>query len=764
MNKAITDGLVLMPPPFANGLGVWSSGNGTPGSATYNGAPNAAYVPADQDFAGCLELVKTVATQQLRHMGETPILPGCYLRITARVKALSGNLPTVRIAGWAGGAGGVAVTGLVTTGPAVTLTSYGQVVTVSAIVGTGARTGVDMPWGTQALYGHFGLDMTGPNGGVVRIDDIVIEDITSAFLRNLMDWVDVRDYGAKGDGVTNDYAAFEAADVAAAGREVLVPAGDFYIGTSLTIDSPARFQGKLIMPDTARLVLAQNFNLLSYIDAFGGDEMQGFRKAIQALLNFSDHDSLDMGGRTVNVTAPINVQVAVNNRTEFSTRRVIRNGALYVVDDPAWNDVVVTSQASYSPTNALELTGVANIANVPVGALVVGTGVGREIYVKAKNVGAGTLTLSKPLYGGTGTQVFTFKRFQHVLDFSGFNNLDKLVLQEVEIQCNGKASAILLPPDGSANFLADCHIIRPKDRGITSHGRGCSGMQIDRCNFLSNEQSIPVQNRTSIAFNSNHNDVKVRDCRAMRFAHFGVMGGANHMIANNHFFNGDDVPDGVRRGGLVLTEVTNKVTITGNYIDNCFIELTNEHEANPAWTNGFTFGAVSITSNTFLAIDVASWFSFIVVKPYGPGHFIDGLVVTGNMFHAIAGNIGRADTVDTSFASLDMTKARNITFLGNTFHNVVARVSNPASATFTQNTAQTAWTCDFGPLLPFGGRTRAVESITSEGIITTSGGSRITEMPYAVLEQGGAGAQVQVNWSNSAKGKVRVVARMDATI
>ncbi len=82
MNKAITDGVLLMPPPFAGGLDVWSRENGTPGSDTYDGALDAAFVPADQDFGGCLELNKTENTQKLRYMGETPLLPGCYLRIT----------------------------------------------------------------------------------------------------------------------------------------------------------------------------------------------------------------------------------------------------------------------------------------------------------------------------------------------------------------------------------------------------------------------------------------------------------------------------------------------------------------------------------------------------------------------------------------------------------------------------------------------------------------------------------------------------------
>jgi len=99
MNKAITDGILFMPPAFAAGLGDWSKGDGTAGSDTYDGDVAAALVSADADFGGCLELLKGSATQKLRYMGETPILPGCYLRVTARVKAVSGNLPSVRIAG-----------------------------------------------------------------------------------------------------------------------------------------------------------------------------------------------------------------------------------------------------------------------------------------------------------------------------------------------------------------------------------------------------------------------------------------------------------------------------------------------------------------------------------------------------------------------------------------------------------------------------------------------------------------------------------------
>ena len=96
MNKAVTDGLALTPPKFDEGLDVWSRGDGTAGSPTYDGAADAAIISADADFASCLELQKTETTQTLRYMGETSILPGCYLKVTARVKAISGAFPTVR--------------------------------------------------------------------------------------------------------------------------------------------------------------------------------------------------------------------------------------------------------------------------------------------------------------------------------------------------------------------------------------------------------------------------------------------------------------------------------------------------------------------------------------------------------------------------------------------------------------------------------------------------------------------------------------------
>ena len=761
MNKAVTDGVVFTPTPFSEGLGVWSRGNGTAGSDTYASLGTAAFVPSDADFAGCLELQKTDATQLLRYMGETPILPGCYLRVTARVKAMSGTMPAVRIAGWAGRSNDTEVTGLVTVGPSVQLTAYGEVTEVSAIVGTGARGGVDMVWGTEPAYGHFGLDLTGANGGIVRIDDIEIEDITSLFLRDMMNWVDVRDFGALGDGSTDDSAAFTAADAAADGRKVLVPTGSYYLASSVTFENHVEFEGSVQMPVGAVLSLTKDFDLSTYIDAFGNDEELALKKGLQSLLNNADHESFDLCGRRVSLTGPIDVQAAVDNRDNYAQRRVLRNGQLRAETSNAWDSGGVTSVATYSASNKSQLTNVANVANIEVGSLVTGAGVGREIYVREVNVGAQTVTLSQPLSDAVGTQTYTFTRFRYMLDFSGFTRLDKFEIEDVEFQCSELCSGLMLAPVGTVNVIRNCVFNRPADRCVTSIGEGCQGLLLDHNQFVSAEGGLATQNRSSVALNTNANDVKIRNNRASQFRHFAVVSGGNGVIANNHFFQGDDSGNGTRSAGIVLCVKATNTTISGNYVDNCFIEWTNEREPEPDFVSGFGFSGLSITNNVFLCSDVASHFGFIVVKPYGQNNRVNGLNVSGNLFRSVGGNIARVDRVDDSFAPLDLSSMRNVYVSSNTYLNVDNGCANPLTVKHAQNTHATTWVVDTEDRLPFGGYAMEVDSLVTRSRPRTSGNITSHAMPYTSTREGAAQDQVHVIWPEPILGDITMTVRMD---
>lgn len=755
MNQVITDGLVLMPTPFEDGLSVWSRGDGTPGSDTYATAGNAAIAFADQDFGNCLEINKIESTTRLRYMGQTPVLPGLYLRVSARVKCLAGTLPTVRIAAWAGDSADSNITGVAQTGPETELTEYGTVYTVNAIIGTGSRTGVDMPWGSAAAYGHVGLDLTGPNGGTVRIESITVEDITSVFHRKMMDWVDVRDYGATGDGSTDDRAAFVAADAESAGRVVLVPAGDYFIGSNLTMASPVRFEGRLVMADATRLSLTQNFELDTYADAFG-DEVLGLKKGIQQLFNQSEHEAFDMRGRRVLLDAPLDIQAIVGNRNTYANRRVIRNGQLTAQAGTGWEDGVATASATFNANQPTTLTNVSNVATIEIGSLVTGaTGVGREVYVKSKNDSNGTIELSAPLWGAPTSQTYTFTRFRYLMDFIGWQNLQRFRLEGIEFLAAGNCSCVMLPWDGLIFQIEDCFFTGPKDRGVTSASEGCQGLELDGCQFLSNEQSLRVQDRVSIGFNINAGDAKIRDNRAVRFRHFGILGGTGNIIAGNHCFQGDSETDGLRSAGFIFTQTNGKSTITGNYIDNCCVEWGNEHDGAPELNGEFSFHGMTITGNIFFSSGSAPWFRFITIKPYGENHYINGLTISDNLFKQTAGQaLDRVEMVDTTHFPLDTARTNDLLMIGNTFHGIVQSVGDPLTVKVTAAAEEQVWEADLAGQLPFDGLANTVLTIMPDGPITDNTNGVVHSFPYSTTQQGGDGTAFRLHWAEPVKGAV----------
>ncbi|CTQ33394.1 glycosyl hydrolase family 28-related protein [Jannaschia rubra] len=763
MNKAITEGLVLSPPAFAAGLNVWSRQDGLAGSDTYAGSGNAAIVAADQDFGSCVEMAKTDGTQKVRWMGNTPIYPGCYYRVTVRIKAVSGNLPRVRAAATAVRADGSVISGLGSSGPETGLTAYGRVETVSLILGTGERGGVDLAWDASAAYAHVGLDLLGPKGGVVRIDDIEVEDVTGAFLRDMLDWVDVRDYGAKGDGTTDDTAAFAAADADAQGRSVLVSKGVFRLDDHVTFNSPVRFEGRVVMPRSKRLSLVKNFELNSYAAAFGNEE-EGLRRGIQALFNFTDHDTFDLKGRRVELSEPLDVQAAVYDKTTYANQRSIRNGQLDIRDTPAFDTTRVTGSCDFDPANPRELTNVANIASIAVGSHVSGPkGVGREVYVAAKNVSTQTLTLNVALWGAPARQTYTFDRFKYALDFSGFDQLLRFTLQDIEFLMADRSSGILLPPAGLIFHVKDCYFTGPKDRGITSHAAGCQGMLIDRCQFLSSEQQKDVAERHTIGFNVNTNDTKIRNNRAVKFKHWAVMGGSGHIITGNHFFQGDNDTLGQRTAGIVFAEAQAKTVFSANYVDNCYLEWTNEHDGAPDFLSEFSFGGLQIVGNIIFSSNVPSSYCPLHIKPFGKDHWINGMTVTGNNFKTIRGqSLDRVDFVDTTHADLDYGRFTDVNVHSNTFQAVAKQFQNPITVPVQVNTPSSTWEVDLSAYMPFRGEAKVVTAVMPDGQVRKGDNGKVWTMPYATGRIGGSRQSVRINWSDSVKGRVFVTARCDA--
>lgn len=172
MSTHLPPALDLTPPPFADGLCDWSRGDGTPDSPSYETGGAGRIARNDPDFGTCLELRKIEPVQRLRYMGEAPLRAGCCVAVRVRIKALRGPLAAARIAAWPGGLGGRGLPDLPGEGPATTLVAHDAVVEIGAVIGRTAGPGIDLVWDMRARYAHVGLDLLGPCGGAVRIENL----------------------------------------------------------------------------------------------------------------------------------------------------------------------------------------------------------------------------------------------------------------------------------------------------------------------------------------------------------------------------------------------------------------------------------------------------------------------------------------------------------------------------------------------------------------------------------------------------------------
>ena len=320
----------------------------------------------------------------------------------------------------------------------------------------------------------------------------------------------------------------------------------------------------------------------------------------------------------------------------------------------------------------------------------------------------------------------------------------------------------MLPRGGIIFTIRDSFFTGPKDRGVTSAGDACQGLTLDRNQWLSSEQTARVVDRTTIAFNVNRNDAKIRDNRAVKFRHFGVFAGSGNLITGNHWFQGDAETASPRTAGIVLSNTNCKTTITANYVDNSFIEWGNEHDPAPEAQNEFSFGSLTISSNIFTANDAAASTRYIVIRPYGPDHFINGLSICDNVFKHINGSaLAAVEGVDADIAPLDMGRARNIQMTGNAYHGIQKNSANPVTIPVEEAGTAAVWEVDMRDHFPFDGQARVAIAVLPEGAVRNGANVAQYAQPFVTVRHGVGRGSFRLNWAQPVRGKVRLTARCD---
>ncbi|HAR50592.1 MAG TPA: hypothetical protein DCS45_01785, partial [Roseovarius nubinhibens] len=254
---------------------------------------------------------------------------------------------------------------------------------------------------------------------------------------------------------------------------------------------------------------------------------------------------------------------------------------------------------------------------------------------------------------------------------------------------------------------------------------------------------------------------KLRDNRASYFRHFALLAGSSNIVTSNHWFQGDTSNDGGRTAGLILTRTNSRSTVTSNYIDNCFVEWVNEHDSAPDYDSEFSFSALNLSDNVFLAGNVAPWFTFLVIKPHGAGHYLNGLNINNNSFRIIGGSIAQVEHVDTSFADFDYNRMKGVNFTSNTYNNIEKRSESPFSYEFSRAGVSNDWSISLADHLPFEGWAQAVESVVAMGPLTNGAGQEVFAAPYVHAKQGASQNEIRLRWPEPVQGTVILRARMD---
>lgn len=400
--------------------------------------------------------------------------------------------------------------------------------------------------------------------------------------RNLVsrtaDIVNVKDFGAIGDGIANDTAAIQAAltYAAANNKVVLIPGGIFSINAVIQANVRVIFEGVLKCGYDSNVagihLRAQPFKITDYFMQYcngvyasvnaqggsGGDLNMG-RAALQAAVNDwlrnKTYFTLDLEGRRVvlNNTINIDADLVQSIPGDFEQRRFFSNGKLTAHSSMAGLNKAMLELISTSGTFRSEYIGFSNIAL---------EGAGHASGLRCLN----------QFYG------------------INFNN------------CYSRN-----PENFALYFQAPV-------------GQSGADVQISNCHFVGNAAS-----RTMLGIVYNGNDMHMSNTVvAYHEINLSSTGGNQSIVSNCHFYGTPDNGASRRMPNIKLSDAR-WTTINGCYIDGGPIQMYN---------TSATIGYITVVG-CFFVVDRPAGYNFVEIETTNPACVAQKIQISLNKFYQI---------------------------------------------------------------------------------------------------------------------------------
>jgi hypothetical protein len=391
--------------------------------------------------------------------------------------------------------------------------------------------------------------------------------------RNLVsrtaDIVNVRDFGAVGDGITDDTAAIQAA-LAYAGttKTVLIPNGNFVVTSNCVSNAPVIFDGFLVIssPTVKFELKSQPIVLTDYRKIYMGSNWNvsaancsvALKRAVDELLTSFKYYTLDCEGWKAELQSEIEVIPPTSGF--FGQYKTIKNCQIFL-------------KSGFGNRNAT--TGVVTA-----------------------NPNAFAFNVS----GTTPSSVYG------------------IIFENTHIYCQKNGNGIKFNlPDNQESEINGCNITNFYLKGITAE----NPIRINACNLSGGDFDLYDASRTITGIEILSGDSEII-ASTISYCKIGILSESiSLLVSDTHIFNGSTDNEAPT---ILVRNNQPDLKITGCYIDNgpIIIEMVSGFN---------TFGRIGISDTVFTWGSFSRGNrSFVIAKPLGANSEIRGIYVSGCQF------------------------------------------------------------------------------------------------------------------------------------